>query len=306
MRMAAGIAAGVVLLVGAVGGCGDGERLTPSRAGDIAGRATSPAPDRGEVVASESTVPAEPGDQFADIAISPDAAARAWRRFGLTGTAPRTDFRTEALLFVGFGESGSCPARFNGVVVDGAQVNVALEREGATTGCTDDYNAQTLVIEAAREALPDAGFDVIVDGASFPLAATPAETPPPGPPVVSRVTAESPRVELVARVGAPDSQGPVELFLTNRGDVSAGTGGWPMTLLRWDEQRWLPAEGQTEYEEHPAIDGAPVDVGPGETQRAAVIGASGLPTGWYSVVAKLQLGGGGGAAVVQGVFEISP
>src|SRR5687768_15138069 len=65
------------------------------------------------VIATQPTVPDEQADEFADIATNASDLQKAWTRFGLQGEPPAADFDRSALLFVAFGESGSCPARFD-------------------------------------------------------------------------------------------------------------------------------------------------------------------------------------------------
>jgi hypothetical protein len=265
----------------------------------------SPADGADGLVDSQATVPQEFADEFADIATTAGDATEVWQRFRLSGDTPQVDFDTTALLFVGFGESGSCPARFDGLAVDGERVEVALGWEGGPV-CTDDYNPRTFVLEVSRDELPDGGFELTVDGRVFVLSSVPLSEPPSyDDAIVARLTAEDPQLDLDARPQSVPVGESVELVLVNRGEVAASTGSWPMTLHRWDQQRWLPAGGVQDWgQPNSNIEEQTVTVEPGEEQVVAHVHTEALDDGWYSVSVKLQLGGRGGAVETHESFEV--
>lgn len=296
---------GVVIAVAAA--CGE----APSE------NATDPAPQppteqrsatEGEdlLIDSQATLPREPASEFADIATTAADARVVWERFHLAGQPPQVDFETAALLVVGFGESGSCPARFDGLTVNGNRVQVAVGTEGGSP-CDDDYNPRTFVLEVAKAALPDGGFEVEVSSRTFVLSSVPLSEPPPNDDGTGeRLTGERTQLDFDAQPRSVSAGGRVELVLANDGDVRALTGSWPMVLHRWHEQRWLPADGDQDSEEssRSIIEEQTLAVEPGHQQVVAHIDTEGLDPGWYSVYSKLQLGGRGGAAEVHDRFEV--
>lgn len=288
--------------------------LGPAPAGDAVPldrddrpNATAAYSDTPALVDSQGTAPQELADEFADIATTAADARTVWQRFNLTGQPPQVDFDTTALLFVGFGESGSCPARFDGMSVDGDRVHLVIGTEGDGSTCTDDYNPRTMVLGVARDALPDGGFELTISGRTFVLSSVPLSEPPRyDDAVVGRLTSESPQLDFDARPPSAPSGRRIELALTNEGDVAASTGSWPMVLYRWDDQRWLPADGnQGRGEPHGSIEEVTATVQAGDQQVIAYVDSEALEPGWYGVYAKLQLGGRGGAVEVYESFEVS-
>lgn len=256
VRREAGVAvlkrvAGLAVVIALSTGCGQsGESRADSASQPPSEQQPAPEGDA-HLVDSQATLPREPADEFADIATTSADARTVWQRFNLAGHPPQVDFDTVALLFVGFGESGSCPARFDGVSVDGDRVHLAIGTEGGPV-CTSDYNPRTMVLEVARDALPDGGFELTISGRTFVLSSVPLSEPlPSDDAIVGRLTSESPLLGFDAQPGSVPGGGRIGLVLANEGDVSASTGSWSMALYRWDDQRWLPADG---------------DEGSGETQ----------------------------------------
>lgn len=299
--------AGVVVVVVLATGCGQepgGTTTDPAQQPPAEGQ--SSAESEAQLVDSQAALPQELADEFADIATTSADAAEVWQRFQLTGDPPQVDFDTTALVAVGFGESGSCPARFDGLNVDGNRVGVEIGIEGGPD-CTADYNPRTMVLEVEREVLPDDGFELTVMGRTFVLSSVPLSEPPlHHDAVVSRLTSEDPQLDVDAQPRSVAAGEPVELVLVNEGDVSASTGSWPMALHRWDEQRWLPADRDQDVTQSSSnVEDQTVTVEPGDQQVAVLVDTDGLEPGWYGVPIKLQLGGSGGAAEVHGSFEVA-
>lgn len=298
---------GLAAVVLVAAGCGEAPNEgSPDPAQEPPVEEPSSAESGGRLVDSQAALPQELAEEFADIATTSADAAEVWQRFQLTGDPPQIDFDTTALVAVGFGESGSCPARFDGLNVDGNRVGVEIGIEGGPA-CTDDYNPRTMVLEVEREVLPDDGFELTVTDRTFVLSSVPLSEPPPHhDAVVSRLTAEDPQLDVDAQPRSVAAGEPVELVLVNEGDVSASTGSWPMALHRWDEQRWLPADSDQDVTQSSSnIVDQTVTVEPGDQQVAALIDTDELDPGWYGVSIKLQLGGRGGAAEVHGSFEVA-
>jgi hypothetical protein len=298
---------GLVVVVALSAGCGEAPNdITADPAQEPPAGEPSSAESWVRLVDSQATLPQEPADEFTDIATTAADATKVWQRFQLSGSPPQVDFATAALLAVGFGESGSCPARFDGMNVDGSRVHVEIGAEGGPD-CTDDYNPRTMVLEVERDELPDAGFELTVRGRTFVLSSTPLSEPPRhDDAVVARLTAENWQLDIDAQPRSVSGGEAVELVLVNEGDVSASTGSWPMTLHRWDEQRWLPAHGDRDVTQPSGnIEEQTVTVEPGDQQVVARIETEALDTGWYGVSTRLQLGGRGGAAEVHVSFEVT-
>lgn len=86
-----------------------------------------------------------------------------WRLFGMTGETlgqtkvpPAIDWAKESVLFVGLGESGSCPMRLTAVSLEPAGRLVVYISEGdGRYVCTGDYTPRTFVVALPRTGLPD-------------------------------------------------------------------------------------------------------------------------------------------------------
>jgi hypothetical protein len=150
-----------------------------------ASRPSSDTPHRidAAIVADQPTIPDEQGFRFAGIGSGDAELAEQWRRFRLQGEPVEVDFDTGVVLFVGFGESGSCPYEHSHVVLDpGRRLVSVVGRPPDANGCTDDYNPRTLGLRVDRRDLPDGSFliappnwpplRVAIDGAE--AAVTPA------------------------------------------------------------------------------------------------------------------------------------
>lgn len=300
----AGLAVVVALLVG----CGEPPDENGAVSASQPSSAPQLAPEDGHMVESQATLPREPANEFADIATTAGDAQTVWQRFNLTGRPPQVDFDTASLLFVGFGESGSCPARFDGLSVEGDRMHVAIGTEGGPD-CTSDYNPRTFVLEVARDVLPDGGFGLTARGRTFVLSSESLSEPPPDDhAIVERLTSDSPQLDFNfdAQPRSVPRGGSIDLVLENEGDVSASTGSWNMVLYRWDDQRWLPADGDQGWEEPVSnIEEVVATVEHGDQQVIAHIDSEALDPGRYGVYAKLQLGDRGGAVELYETFEVA-
>ena len=272
--------------------------LTGCVADEPAAEAAPPAGVGAEVVATQDVLPNERDEEFADFAINRRQYNAAWERFRLEGEPPKIDFSTSGLLFLGFGESGSCPATFDRLTVRGRVIGVDFGPRGDGL-CTADYNPRTFVLAVPRQDMPRGGFTVELDGSrSFTLAGR-SPTPPTAPSIVLLLTSEPVELTAIADPTAATRGDTLAIILRNDGDVAVSTGGWTMTLLTWDGRRWAGAADQPEFDEHPAIEWKPVTVRPGERRRIATVRTGDLELGWHSVQTKLQAGGRGGAVVIQ-------
>lgn len=310
-----------VVLLGGLAACGDGSSEDPADRG-----ALEQPPDQETtqetavdaddmLVASQGTVPHEPANEFADIATTGPDAEAAWQRFRLSGGVPETDLDTHALLFVAFGESGSCPARLDDVVTgeDEVRVVIGIEADRSEEGdhvCTDDYNPRAFVLAVPRDELPDDAFELVLRDPwghtrTFQLSTVPLSEPPRGAAIVASLTREATAFEFAAEPSSVSVGGPVEMVLTNEGEVGALNDAFPVVLSRWNEQRWLPIAEQPAWEEgQTAIVIEPVEVGPGQSEPVATVDTGQLRPGWYGLSVKLQLRGAGGTVEVESAFEV--
>jgi hypothetical protein len=137
------------------------------------------------VLADEPSQPAESSYEYASIAPDRTELARQWSRYRLSGKPPAMAFDREVALFVGFGESGSCPLEYEGVYIDVSRRLVSVEFGGSGSGdaCTSDYNARTIVLAIERDRLPDGVFQVEAAGDPVSVAAERIDTPPQEGPI---------------------------------------------------------------------------------------------------------------------------
>jgi hypothetical protein len=261
-----------------------------------------PAADK--LVATQATIPDEREDEFADFAVNHRQLRAAWQRFRMRGELPEVDFRRSALVFVGFGESGRCPATLDAVAVRGNAIMITMgPNDGAV--CTADYNPRTFVVTVPRQDMPRGEFTVDLDGdQSFTLAGR-SPTPPTQPTVVQLLTSEPIELAAIAQPTSAIRGGTVEVVLRNDGTVAVSTGGWGMSLLTWDGRRWADARDQPRFGDHTAITWEPVMVRPGQRRVIATVDTSDLPQGWYSLHTKLQVSRSGGAVEIERPFEVS-
>ena len=254
------------------------------------------------VLVSQATIPDEQAFAFADIATTADGAGAVWDRFGLSAEPPVVDFDQDVLLFLGFGESGSCPARLGGISIRQAQVEVHLD-EGGRGGCTADYQPRTFVVQIARASLPGDGFVLTLQRRRFVLSTVPVDRPPSGPAIVAALTADRPDLRLRADPATAEAGGTVRFVLDNRSPMDVTVG--PFALERWAAQRWLPAPRQPRYEPHPAITPttaqAPIRSG---GVRVATVDTRTLTPGWYRLIGEAERDNGDELPPVHRPFQV--
>jgi hypothetical protein len=147
---------GVALALFWLPGRGSGESTAPRQG------------NKGVLLASSSTLPGEPSDwkDIAVLATNRRALRRTWRQFDLKGAPPLVDFDRRKVLFVGTGESGSCPDQYRSIerVEDRRLVLVHIDIKWGPV-CTDDFRPRTFVVGAEKTNFPRGKFNVkIGDG----------------------------------------------------------------------------------------------------------------------------------------------
>lgn len=222
----------------AVAGCGEPdvvlrEGTAPETATATAARATT----FGEVVADQPTVPDEQASTYVGIAADGDGLAAARARF-LVDAPIEADMDRDVLLFLGFGDSGSCPFEFRGLVLDGTTLDFALGPEDGTRTCTADYNQRTLVIRVGRDRLPEGPFDLVAPLAEFPTTVLVDPVPAPREPVI-KATGDIHDVSLAAAPREVTPDGAVSMVLASPGPAVVDASG-PADLESWDGRQWLP------------------------------------------------------------------
>ena len=243
----------------------------------------TPEPAEAEVVADEATLPIEEAYEFAAVAPEPEELARQWRRFRLTGDHPDVDFDTQVVIFVGFGESGSCPYEHGGVEIDAAEKRVSfIDGADGATACTDDYNPRTLGLTMDRNSLPDGVFQVQPpNGAAVSVAAEPVETPPQEEPDVVSAKISEVNVTLDPEPVATDRR--LDVGVRNDSDEQVATNRL-VRLDRWTGLGFEPADP-------PQVkgDGDIIEAGLGAEEHLLDIdvAAHGLTPGWYRVTVDL-------------------
>jgi hypothetical protein len=98
---------------------------------------------------------------FAVAAASNDSRLeQLWARLGQPDPAPAVDFERELVLFLGMAGSSTCPERLERLFVDHAAGTVHGEWAAHEPGqaCTDDLQAQSLLLAIDRALLPETPF----------------------------------------------------------------------------------------------------------------------------------------------------
>lgn len=243
----------------------------------------TPEPAEAEVVVDEATLPVDEAYEFAAVAPEPEELTRQWRRFRLTGDPPDVDFDTQVVIFVGFGESGSCPYEHGGVEIDAVEKRVSfIDGADGAAACTDDYNPRTLGLTIDRTLLPDGVFQVQPpNGAAVSVAAKRAEMPPQEEPDVVSATISEVYVALDPEPVATDGQLDVGVRNDSNERVAADR---LVRLDRWTGLGFEPADP-------PQVkgDGDVIEVGSGAEEHllAIDVAAHGLTPGWYRVTVNL-------------------
>ncbi len=116
----------------------------------------------GVLVASAPVYPdAHVGKEVAVLATKRRSLHRTWRQFDLPAGPPLVNFEKHFVLFVGTGESGSCPEEFRHIErVEGKRLVKVHIHTAWGPDCTEDWRPRTFVIGAGRKHFPRGDFDV--------------------------------------------------------------------------------------------------------------------------------------------------
>lgn len=231
-----------LVLVVVLAGCGGPDVIFGVEAASETATATADrATTFGEVLVDQPTVPDEQASTYVGIAADGDGLASARNRF-LVDAPIEADLDRDVLLFLGFGESGSCPLEYRGLVLDGATVEFVLDPELGERTCTDDYNPRTLVLAVGRDRLPPGPIEVLIPSADAAATVSVEPVPAPQEDVVDVNAPISPDgVVLRARPEEVAVGGTVSVVLRSSGPAVAEVGG-PAALEVWDGRQWLPAD----------------------------------------------------------------
>ena len=107
-----------------------------------------------ELFADQSTLPA--GSNGSSVLTENDAdTENIWTYFGFDGQAPEIESEDRVALFVGTGESGSCPIELEGVQVREDEVSFDVaENDGP---CTADFRPRSFVFLFPAKNAPEVG-----------------------------------------------------------------------------------------------------------------------------------------------------
>ncbi|OIJ19306.1 hypothetical protein BKP45_14220 [Anaerobacillus alkalidiazotrophicus] len=116
------------------------------------------------VIKTEKTLPtsfyelAEQGTVAYKVT-SQDAFNEHWDYFGLTGVPKKVDWDSQAILFLGIIESGSCPFEFYTVELstDKSELIIQLKLE-TERACTDDATPRTFVLALDAEEVAEVSY----------------------------------------------------------------------------------------------------------------------------------------------------
>ena len=116
-----------------------------------------------------ASAPVLPDDRTRDIAVlatTNPKIRRQWNRFNLPGRPPGSVLHRDA-LFIGTGESGSCPKELLGLSrVEGKKlIRAHIDVNWSDGGCTDDFRPRTLVVAARHRFFPTGQFDIRIGDA---------------------------------------------------------------------------------------------------------------------------------------------
>lgn len=249
-------------------------------------------PERGvvspEVLIDQPHIPSDDAFEFAAIAPDPDELTRQWERFRLEGAPPTIDFLNNVMLFVGFGESGSCPYRYDGLLWEPDKRRLTfINGFDYPADCTSDYNARTLGVAVNRNNLPTGVFGVRPPNGVAPIlvAAAPAERPHDE---ASFGFSSISEVFVVLSPGQVATDGQVQISLRNESSSRISTPR-QARLDRWTGLGFEPANP-------PAIhDDGYLSLGRGKAKPLLTIDVSalGLEAGWYRITVDLSVARGG-------------
>jgi hypothetical protein len=241
------------------------------------------------VDADEATLPAEEAYEHVGVATDPGGLQQQWQRFGFADAPPVIDMDERVVLFLGFGESGSCPVMFGGLEVEGATLRVLDDQP--ERDCTADYNGRTLAVSVAKGSLPEGYLtvDMPSGAADVTIAVRRIEGPPPATP--DPVSASITGVVLLAEPEQARLGSTVDVLIRNDTDADRVVTGRSVVVDRWTghhfETLGLVSGGQ-----------GVVEVGPGETGALLQLdtGDPAFPTGepgWLRLTARLDVTTGG-------------
>lgn len=134
------------------------------------------------VYADQATLPTAQAYEHIGVATTPGELQQQWQRFRLADVPPVIDMEERALLFIGFGESGSCPVVFGGIRVEGTTVRLLDDQPERS--CDDDYNPRTIAVSVASGVLPEGYLtvDMPEDAEDVTISISRVEEPPPATP----------------------------------------------------------------------------------------------------------------------------
>jgi hypothetical protein len=186
LRLTALIAILTVLLIGCTDqedeGSGPGERTVPT---PVSTESETPVPESTptrtpeldddmstsewfDLLATDKVYPeARTGEEVFELAESQDELKGLWRTFGFeeSETPSEIDWDTTMVLFVGTGESGSCPIVLDTVEYDEDErlISVGTSRDvPADTMCTMDWTPRAFVIAMDRDVPGDGELRALV------------------------------------------------------------------------------------------------------------------------------------------------
>lgn len=308
------IALAVVFVIG-LWGCGNGAQpeegpVTPSRGASPAAAAKPDAEPDGpsetanaiplerttpgekgldaQVIVDEPVIPDAEGGAHIGMATDPGELHQQWQRFGLPDVPPVVDMDQRDLLFVGFGESGSCPYVLDGIKVDGDDVTFVVGDEFQRP-CTADYNPRTLVVSITAGALPEGFLTVTMPSGGETIISAFGSAEPPAA-VPNPVSAPDSDVSLIAAPGQAPLGAGIEVLIDNGTDGSRFVVVPGLTVERWTG-RHFEVLGQVETGPET------IEIGPGEQTRLTTLdtGDPRFPTGdagWVRLTAQLEITGG--------------
>ena len=201
-------------------------------------------------------MPETEADEHIGVATTIDQRDAQWARFRLTGSAPSVDFADRVVLFIGFGESGSCPYVFDGIEVDDQTLRL-LDAQ-AQVECTDDYNGRTVVLSIDHEVLPD-GFitvDMPVEAIDVVISLPESAEPPPATPTAASGSVTD--VDLIVEPQSVPVGDDVAVQIANTTEQDRIAAPRWVTVHRWTGHHF-EAVGEIDP------GGDFVEVGPGET-----------------------------------------
>lgn len=234
------------------------------------------------VVADQATLPGpeleRPG--YVGVATTSEQRDAQWDRFRLTDSPPSVDFADRVLLFVGFGESGSCPYIFDGLEIDDQALRVRNAQD--QQDCTEDFHPRTVVLSIDREGLPEGFLTVDVpDSRREGVIALPASAEPP-PATPSAVSTASKKVELIVEPPSVPGGDDVTVQIANATEQERVRTAPGVRVDRWTGHHF-EAVGEVD-----PGDGL-VEAGPGETVELMTVSTAdpvfAAAPSWYRVTA---------------------